>query len=100
MELKKMIEARRLLLSDARKTARVTCDMVARAFRLGVPTALVWAAAGAGLADYHKRTGITVDLRHELRGCGRIPAAYFDGYNSELRAGVLADELSRTLRGA
>lgn len=100
MGIKQTIEARRLLLADARKAARVTCDMVARAFRLGVPMALVWAAAGAGLADYHKRAGIAVDLRHELKGCGRIPAAYFDGYNSELRAGALADELNRTLRGA
>lgn len=55
MGIKQTIEARRLLLADARKAARVTCDMVARAFRLGVPMALVWAAASA-LADELNRT--------------------------------------------
>lgn len=31
MGIKQTIEARRLLLADARKAAQVTCDMVARA---------------------------------------------------------------------
>ncbi len=90
------MDKRKQLLADARRATVVTCDMVRRSFALGLPDSLVWAAAGAGLADYHKRTGIAVDLRAELKG-EKVPKAYFEGYDSEMYAGTLAAELNRAM---
>lgn len=83
-------DKRKQLLADARKAAIVTCDMVARGFALGVPDSLMWAAAGAGLADYHHRAGLVIDIRAELKG-EKIPTDYIRGYEAE--------QLNRALMG-
>lgn len=90
-------EARRRLLADTRRAASITGELARRSFALQVPLPLMWAAAGAGLAERHKLAGVTVDLRAELANEPDVPDAFFDGYNSEMLAGALASELKHLL---
>ena len=73
------------LLDYARTVCMVTPNMVARATGLQVPVRLVWCAAGAGLASYHKSINrVQDDIRAAFGSdAEQLPQAYFDGYKLE-----------------
>lgn len=76
------------LLVVARRECVVTPAMVRCAWELSAPMRLLWGAAGAGLAAFHKLQGKAYDLEAELGDdAEKLPRAYFEGYALEALRG-------------
>lgn len=72
--------AKKDLFMRVRCHALVAVDDIREAVGLGVDPALLWSAAGAGLAVIHRRVGIAPNIE-ELRG--EFPDEYLSGYYAE-----------------
>ena len=85
-------ERQEILLAEARQKCLVSRDMIIEANKLQIPVRLVWFAAGAGLAHYHKNEDMVIsDIRAELGEDSRLfPRAFFDGYQLETLRGQYA----------
>ena len=83
-----IIDKQGALLSEAFGRALVTCEMTRKAFVCGASIKLLWATAGAGLAERHRQAGISVTdlgaaLKDERKGNPYLKD-YIDGYNSAM----------------
>lgn len=78
-----MINKKKQLLDRVRSHALVQPNDICDAYALGLDASLLWAAAGAGLAQIHRKVGIAPNIE-ELRG--DFPDDYLRGYYYEQTA--------------
>lgn len=82
--------ARKRLIAYARQTGRVTCAMVAEAWRLGMPNDdALYAAAGAGWAEKHLREGNDNGFANDATAQGLFPRTFINSYNAAMAYGKL-----------
>ena len=79
--MRKRTEAdKKHLFMRVRCHALVGTEDIREAFIMGIDPALLWSAAGAGLAVIHRRVGIAPNVE-SLRG--DFPDEYLSGYYAE-----------------
>ena len=81
--MKNISQEKKQLLQHVRNHALVQPNDICDAYVLGLDVSLLWAAAGAGLAQIHRRVGIAPNIE-ELRG--DFPDDYLRGYYYEQTA--------------
>lgn len=82
LTVQQIAEGRKALLAEQRAKMLPAPSLFGRAIKYGVPFSLLFAAAGAGLADYHRRIGRTdFDATTYYAGAGLDD--FVAGYNAE-----------------
>ena len=91
MTAAQIAEGRKALLAEQRARMLPLPSLFGRAIKYGVPFSLLFAAAGAGLAAYHRSIGRT-DFDAEAYYAGAGLDDFVAGYNAEMLSAQISGE--------